>query len=161
MPENNEPKNKLSTNQVIISVFMLGLTYGVLFALQAARDIVADLPFAGPLLSIPGFESPMFFAMPFFAFFAVFFLVDWVNKSSKIKVGLTPIFPVAFFIASLAAYHVALYWYFANFAALQGTELVLEDIDFAGRLAGSAFMSFIWGGIFGWIARFAVAKLKI
>jgi quinol-cytochrome oxidoreductase complex cytochrome b subunit len=155
------PEKKLSMNQVIIAAFILGLTYGILFALQAARAIVAEWPIIGPYLSIPAFESPMFFAMPFFAFFAVFFLVDWVNKSSKRKIALTPIFPVVFFILALAAYHVALYWYIANFAALQGTELILGEIDFAGRLAGSAYMPFIWGGVFGWIARFAVEKLKI
>ena len=152
-------EKKLSTNQIIIAAFILGLTYFILFAMQAARPILSEFPFVGALLSIPAFDSPMFFAMPFFAFFAVFFISDWVNKTSKSKI-LFLAFPVVFFVLALAAYNVALYWYMANFAQLQGTELVLEDIDFAGRLAGSAFMPFIWSGVFGWIARFALENYR-
>ncbi len=153
-------EKQLSTNQIIIAAFILVLSFGILFALQAARPIVSTWPVVGPFLSIPEFDSYMFFAMPFFAFFAVFFLADWVSKTSKSPIPFL-IFPVVFFVLALAAYNVALYWYIANFAQLQGTELVLEEIDFAGRLAGSAFMPFVWGGLFGWIARFAVEKLKI
>jgi len=153
-------EKQLSTNQIIIAGFILILTFGVLIGLQAARPILSEIPVLGPFLSIPEFDSYMFFAMPFFAFFAVFFVSDWVNRTSKSPLPFL-IFPVVFVVLALAAYNVALYWYIANFAQLQGTELILEDIDFAGRLAGSAFMPFVWGGLFGWIARFAVEKLKI
>lgn len=153
-------ETRLSANQIVISVFILALTYGVLIGLQAARAIVSEIPLVGQFLSIPGFESPMFWAMPFFAFFAVFFLSDWVKANSKNRLAFLA-FPVVFFIAAVLAYDVALYWYLANIVSLQGQELVLGEIDFAARLANSAFMPFIWGGVFGWIARFAVEKLKI
>jgi len=106
-------------------------------------------------------DSPMFLAMPFVGFFAIFMLVDWVNKYFDTKLASHPVFPAIFMVVGLAAYYTALYWYFSNFALLQGFEMSPEAIDFWGKFHGSAFMVFLWGGVFGWIARFVVERLDL
>jgi len=153
-------EEKVSTNQFVIAVFVLIITYGLLFALNAAHSMVSEIPYLGLIFTIPAFSSPMFFAMPFFSFFAMFFLVDWVNKQFETKNGLSPLFPVVYFVLALFAYYVALYWYMANFAMLGNVEMTLEMVEFWPKLHGSAFMPFLWGGVFGWIARYAVEKIK-
>ena len=118
----------------------------------------------GGFLSPLGFESPMFIVMPFFAFFALFFLIDWIRKGfeSKLSFGMLcfAVF-VIFVVCSLAAYYVALYWYISNLASLQGLEMTLEMVDFWGKLTNSAFLLFIWGGMFGIIARYVVEKINL
>ena len=152
---------KMSTNKLIIAGFTLVITYAILFALSAAYPTISGIPIIGLFLSIPGFSSPMFFTMPFFGFFALFLLVDWANEYFETKAAMSPLFPVLFFVLSLCAYYVALYWYVANFVALNNAEMSLDYVDFWPKLHGSAFMLFLWAGVFGWIARFAVEKIKL
>lgn len=170
-------EEKLSSNQYVILVFLCGLSYGILIALNAAQASVnafvselAEAPLAGAyiwifqLFSIPGFQSPMFWIMPLLGFFGMALAIGWVNKN--IKAGLSEtlnqvILLAAFVLLALLAYYVALYWYIANFALLQGVEMTPEIVNFWGRLQGSAYMLFFWGGVFGWVMRFAVERLKI
>jgi len=165
---------KLSSNKLVVATFLCGMFYAVLFALHAAEGILDSMLASSlefefgwlynwvfRLLLVPGFESPMYWAMPFFGFFAVFMLVDWVNGYFSTKLALSPVFPLAFFLLALSAYYVSLYWYVANFASLQGIEMSLDLVDFWGRLRISSYMLFLWSGVFGWIARYVVEKIKI
>lgn len=151
----------LSSNKLIVAGFLCVMFYAVLFALQAASDLLAGIPVLGLVLVVPVFESPMYWAMPFFGFFAVFLLVDWINDSFKTRLGLSPVFPIAFFFLALFAYYVSLYWYISNFASLQGVEMSLELVDFWGKLRISAYKLFLWSGVFGWAARYAVEKINL
>ena len=152
---------KISTNKIIIAVLLCGMFYAILFALHAAKSIFVGIPILELILNIPGFESPMYVIMPFFGFFAVFVLVDWINEAFETKLGLSPAFPVTFFLLALLAYYVALYWYVANFASLQGIEMSLDLVDFWGRLQVSAYILFLWAGVFGWVARYAIQKINL
>ncbi len=164
----------ISSNKLIIAVFLCGLSYVVLYALSVSSGIINDLlatisewpltwaySWILEMLAIPKFQSPMFLVMPVFAFFAIFFLVDWVNKEFKTKLGLYPVFPALFLVVSTVAFYVALYWYVSNFASLQSLEMSPDLVDFWGKLHANAFMLFIWGGLFGWIARYVVEKLDL
>ncbi len=134
--------------------------------------------------------SPMFFLMPIVSFFFIFFIVDWVNSYFKTRLALHPLFILLFFFLCFFAFYVALFWYNTNYADLAGQKLLVcvsdniggpfstcNDIinslieqgklneflvvDFWERLHGNAFMLFIWGGVFGWITRFAIEKIKL
>jgi len=160
--EEKRVSKPLSTNKLIVAGFACFLAYVVLFALNAARIQFGVFPEFFPIFAVPLIlESPMFSVMPFFAFFAVFFLVDWINKEFKTGLALHPIFLAVFFALSMAAYYVALYWYIANFASLQNIPMSLEMVNFWAKLNNSAFMLFIWGGMFGWIARYAVERVNL
>ncbi len=152
---------KMTTGKIVIVGFLCILTFVILAVLNAANPVLSEIPLLGLILTLPRFESPMFFAMPLVGFFAVFFLVDYVNKSFKTELGFSPLFPLGFFAVSLVAYFVALYWYMANFAALNRFELTLDILNFWPKLHTSAFFLFAWAGAFGWIARFAVEKIKL
>ena len=154
-------EEKISTNKLIIAGFALIITYAILFAISAASATISGIPIIAELLTLPGFSSPMFFVMPFFSFLAIFLIVDWVNENFETKLALNPIFLAIYFVLTLGAYYVALYWYIANFATLSNVEMTLEQVDFWPKLHGSAFMLFLWGGVFGWIARYAVEKIKL
>ncbi len=152
----------LSTNKLVVAGFACLMSYAVLFALNAARSQIGGFPEFFPIFTVPSIlESPMFLVMPFFAFFAVFFLLDWANEEFKTGFALSPFFAIVFFAVSLAAYYIALYWYMANFASLQNIPMSLEMVDFWGKLNNSAFMLFVWGGLFGWIARYSVEKINL
>lgn len=162
MDEEKKPVESLSTNKLVVAGFVCLMSYAVLFALNAARSQIGGFPEFFPIFTVPSIlESPMFLVMPFFAFFAVFFLVDWINREFKTRLALHPIFLAIFFAISMAAYYIALYWYVANFASLQNIPMTLEMVDFWGKLNNSAFILFIWGGLFGWIARYAVEKINL
>ena len=153
--------SKFSTNKLIVSAFLCGMAYALLFGIHAARGVFAGIPVIELILVMPSFESPMYFVMPLFGFFSIFLLVDWINDSFKTKMGFHPVFPLAFFLLSLGAFYVSLYWYIANFASLQGIEMSLDLVDFWGRLQTSSFMLFAWAGVFGWVARFVVEKINL
>lgn len=166
MGKKEEPTGKkgLSANQIVVVAAILVFFYVILnLALIPARKMLSEIPILQFILIIPNFESPMFWAMPFFGFFAVFFLVDWVNKEFETKVALSPVFPVLFFAVAFVAYYIALFWYMSNFASLGGTQLQLEELNqlLWGKIHSSAFMPFIWSGVFGWIARYAIEKLDL
>jgi len=168
-------EGKLSTNQYVIAAFICLVSYGIMFFLNAARNplgqFVADAnkwelawiyTWIPNLLIVPSLlESPMFLVMPFVGFAAIFLLVDWANKNFETKFALSPLFLLLFFVLALVAYYVALYWYMSNFALLEGIPMGPELVDFWGRLHISAFLLFFWGGVFGWIARFAVEKIDL
>lgn len=155
----------LSTNKLVIACFACAISYAVLFALSAAKASIGPATSFFPIFSVPSLlESPMFFIMPLFAFFVMFFLIDQVKQGLEIKLPFgwlcLAIFAV-FFVLALSAYYIALYWYLANYAQLSGVEMTLEMVDFWGKLTNSAFLLFIWGGIFGIITRYAIEKIKI
>lgn len=169
-------EDKLSANQYVIVAFLCGLSYGVLLALDAGRTSInafiaplREIPlswiYAWPfeLLSVPGFRSPMFWVMPLFGFFLLFFAMGWVKKNIETKYSVNIVYPIMllfFVFLSLMAFYLAVYWYVANFAAMQGVEMTPELVDFWGKLHGNAYLLFFWGGIFGWISRFVVEKLN-
>ena len=170
-------EERLSSNQYLILAFLCGLSYGILIALNAAQSSIngfialfSEFPFSWAyiwpfqLLSIPRLESPMFWVMPFLGFCAMVLAIGWAKKNLKIALSWDLVylaFLVSFVFLSLAAYYIALYWYIANFALLQGVPMGTELVDFWGRLHGSAYLLFFWGGVFGLVMRFAVEKLKI
>ena len=177
--EKSHEQQALSTNKLVIAGFACVISYAVLFALSAAKASIGSFisnlasisPATSPITSffqifiIPSLiESPMFFIMPLFAFFAMFLMVDEVKKGLEAKLPFgwlcLAIFAV-FFVLALSAYYVALYWYLANYAQLSGVALTPDMVDFWGKLTNSAFLLFIWGGIFGIITRYAVEKIKI
>lgn len=155
-------KEGLSANQLVLGAFICLLSYIVLYFLSATRDAIGGQPNFFPIFSIPSLTtSPMFLAMPAMAFFMMFFIIGWINDYFETRHALHPLFPILFLALSLTAYFVALYWYLKNGAILQGVELTFDKVDFWGHLTGSAFILFIWGGIFGWTARYTVEKIKI
>ncbi len=177
--EKAHEQQALSTNKLVIAGFICLIAYALLFALSAANaSITATISFLAsisPLISpvtsffrifsvISPLDSPMFFIMPLFAFFTLFFMIDWIKQGFELKLPFgwicLAIFAV-FFALSLSAYYVALYWYLSNFAQLGGVALTPDMVDFWGKLTNSAFLLFIWGGIFGIIARYAVEKINI
>ena len=159
-----EKQKPLSTNKLIVAGVICVIAYVVILLLSVARAQFLEIPFIGSFFAPLGFESPMFWVMPFFAFFALFFLIDWIRKGfeSKLSFGMLCLAVFAIFVAtSLAAYYVALYWYISNFASLQGVAMTPEMVDFWGKLSNSAFLLFIWGGMFGIIARYVVEKINL
>jgi len=159
-----EKQKPLSTNKIIVAGVICIIAYMVILFLSVARAQLLEIPLIGRFLSPLGFGSPMFIVMPFFAFFALFFLIDWIRKGfeSKLSFGMLCLAVFVIFVAcSLAAYYVALYWYISNFASLQGIEMTPEMVDFWGKLTNSAFLLFIWGGMFGIIARYVVEKINL
>ena len=168
-------QEKLSTNKLVIAGVLSILSLIILFALNSSGTIITnllivvrELPLSWAFGWILEFmvvprllQSPMFYALPFFGFFALFFIVDWVNKEFDTKLALNPAFPALFFFISLAAYYLALYWYVSNFVELQGLQMSLDMVGFWGKLQASAFILFVWGGLFGWIARYVVERLNI
>ncbi len=154
----------LSTNKLIVAGVICVMAYVVIMFLGVARAQLSEIPLIGDFLTLPGFESPMFLVMPFFAFFALFFLIDWVRNGFELKLSfgmLCLIVLVIFVLLSLAAYYVALYWYISNFALLQGIEMNPDQVDLWGKLTNSAFMLFIWGGMFGVLGRYLVEKINL
>jgi len=163
--EKAHEQQALSANKLVIACFACLISYAILFALYSARATISPATAFFPIFSIPSLiDSPMFFIMPLFAFFALFFMIDWVKQGLEIKLPFgwlcLATFAV-FFVLALSAYYIALYWYLANFAQLSEVELTPDMVDFWGKLTNSAFMLFIWGGIFGIITRYAVEKIKI
>ena len=159
-----EKQKPLSTNKFIVASVICIMAYAIIMLLGVVKPQLSGIPFIGSFLSLPAFESPMFWVMPFFAFFAVFFLIDWIRKGFELKLSFEMLCFAVFviFVAlSLAAYYVALYWYISNFALLQGIAMTPQMVDFWGKLTNSAFMLFIWGGMFGIIARYIVEKINL
>jgi len=156
-------EEKLSQNQYVIAVVLFVFSYFLLYLIGVAKNVITNIPVIELVLTLPDlFQSPMFYlAMPVFGFWAVFFLVDWINDQFETNLGLSPALPIVFFFLALFAYYVALYWYTANFASLSGVELTLDQVDFKGKLQSSAYLFFLWAGVFGWISRYAVAKIKL
>jgi len=134
--------------------------------------------------------SPMFFVMPIAGFFFIFFIIDWANRYFNTKHALNPIFILLFFFLCFFAFYVALFWYNNNYAEMANQKLLIcvsdniggpfatcNDItnslieqgkfnefmivDFWQRLHGNAFMLFAWAGVFGWVTRFAIGKIKL
>ena len=160
----DKEQKPLSTNKLIVAGVICIVAYVVILLLSAARAQLLGIPFIGAFFAPLGFESPMFWVMPFFAFFALFFLIDWIKKGfeSKLSFAMLCLAVFAIFVAcSLAAYYVALYWYISNFASLQGIEMTPDMVDFWGKLSNSAFLLFIWGGMFGLLARYIVEKINL
>ncbi len=153
-------KKDFPANKLIIAVFLFAFSYVVIWALSAARSAIDSSPLGLlQVLSLPPFESPMYYIMPAASLFLVFFLVDWANDYFETKQAMHPLFPVLFFALSLVAFFLAEFWYVSNFVKLSGqTEVVF---DYWGLLKQNAFMLFMWGGVFGWATRFAVEKIKL
>jgi hypothetical protein len=154
-------KPVFGANKMILGGFLFALSYFVVYALSLGSGWIGKTPFLGDLqvLTLPDYSSLMFYLLPAVGFFIIFFLVDWANEYFETKQALSPLFPVLFFVFSLAAFYVALFWYYANFAQLAG----LKDVqfDYWAQLKQNAFLLFVWGGIFGWTARLALEKIKL
>ncbi len=154
---------QFSNNQWIVVAFLFFLSFGLLIAMGAARSVLSSIPFVGLVLNIPTpvpwETSPMFFVMPIAAFFLLFFLVDWINTHFNTTHAMHPLFPVLFFALGLIAFYVALFWYNSNFVLLGDPNAL--NFDFWEKLRSNAFSLFLWGGVFGWIARYAVEKIKL
>ena len=159
-----EKENRgFSANQSIVVAFMLFLSFGLLVAMNAAQTAIRKLPVLNLFFTVPSplptESSPMFFAMFVTSFFFLFFIVDWINSHFNTAYALHPMFPLLFFALGLFAYYVALFWYMSNFTVLSGESQV--RFDYWTKLHESAFMLFVWGGVFGWITRFVVGKIRL
>ena len=154
-------KAVFGANKMILGGFLFALSYFVVYALSLGRDWLSKTPVLGDLqvLTLPDYSSPMFYILPAAGFLIIFFLVDWANEYFETKQALSPLFPVLFFVFSLAAFYVALFWYYANFAMLSGQKEV--QFDYWAQLKQNAFLLFVWGGIFGWATRLALEKIKL
>ncbi len=180
-----------STNQWIVVGFLFVLFFVLLKVLNVLRDAASSIPVLNLFFLIPDpFQSPMFFAMPIVSFFIIFFIIDWANRYFATKHALHPAFILLFFFLSFFAFYVALFWYHTDFTRDSNVKLLIcvsdeiggpfgkcSDIanalikegtfnqyifiNFWERLHANAFMLFIWGGVFGWITRFAVEKIKL
>ena len=180
-----------STNQWIIVGFLFVLFFVLLKVLNVLRDAASSVPVLNLFFVIPDpFQSPMFFVMLVVGFFFVFFAVDWINSNLKTRWVLHPVFVLLFFFLCLMAFYIALFWYNSNYAVLSEQKLLVcvSDnicgpfptcvdvmnslikegtfneyffVDFWERFHGSAFMLFMWAGVFGWVTRFAVGKIKL
>lgn len=101
-------------------------------------------------------NNPMFWLMPFAGFFFVFIALDYIDKYLEIKFANTVFFPLAFIIACFFSYWVVLYIYIGNTAQLSGQPLVF---DLWERLRASAFLLFVFSGLFGWLSKIAMDKI--
>jgi len=162
--EESTEKKSLSFLQIVIVAAILGFSFLIThLVLIPGKPTISQIPALQLFLIIPEFDSLMFWAMSLFGFFAVFFLVDWVNKEFETKLALNPFFPVIFFAVAFIAYYIALFWYMSNFATLSGSQLQIEELNelLWGRIHSSAFMPFMWFGVFGWIARYAIERIDL
>lgn len=102
-------------------------------------------------------NNPMFWLMPFVGFFFVFIAIDYIDRYLGIKFANTVFFPLAFIIACFISYWVALYIYFGNTAQLSGQTAVV--FDFWEKLRASAFLLFVFSGLFGWLSKIAMDRI--
>ena len=63
-----EADTGLNTNKLVLVAFLFVLCYGIIFAMAEANSTIKEMVGGIPVLNIafvlPGFSSPMFFAMP-------------------------------------------------------------------------------------------------
>ena len=112
-----------------------------------------------------------FFLIPIPAFFFLYFLVDWIDEFFETELAHTPILPLIFVMLSFLAFYAQLYFYWGNFAYLQNqqggnvrviiwlfTQPAATEcsanicLDYFNLLNASAFLVFVFAGIFGWLA---------
>jgi hypothetical protein len=163
----NQVSSPLNANKYVIAVFLFVLSYGVLFAIASANKsigpMVSELPIVNLFLPLPELNSPMYLLMPIAGFFFIFFLVDWANKFFKKQPGFSVLLPVLLLGLAMAAFYIALFWYFGNYAQLAGRTIGLEEINrlFVTRFKGSGYYIFVLSGLFGWVSRIALEKIKL
>lgn len=162
-----EESSGLDVNNYVIAAFFFVFSYGILFAFGVAHSaigpIVSGIPVINIFLPLPELNSPMYLLMPVAGFFLMFFLIDWTNKFFNSRQGFSPLLPVLFFMLSLLAFYIAIFWYIGNYAQLSGSALKIEDANnlFATRLKESAYYIFVLSALLGWVSRFALDKIKL
>ena len=161
-----EQPKPLDSNKYAIAAFLFILSYGALFALGSAQSFFSwatGIPIVEIFLPLPGFTSLMYFLLPIAGFFFIFFLVEWVNKFFKGRQGFSPLLPALFFILAIIAFYVALFWYIGNYAQLSGRPLTIDEANslFLTRFKSSAYYLLILGGLFGWLSRWLLEKIKL
>jgi len=148
---------------------------------RAAKIIVLFIVFYAVLYFLP-YLTPLhkwdfwgitradytFFLIPIPGFFFLYFLIDWIDKFFETESGHTPVLPLIFVILSFIAFYAQLYFYWGNFASLQGgsTKVIIWlfsqptatecagniCLDYFNYLVSSAFLVFVFAGIFGWLS---------
>ncbi len=117
-------------------------------------------------------NNPMFWLMPFVGFFFVFVLMDYIDGYAKENFSKNLIFLPVFVVACYVSYAVVIYFYMGNSAQLNGQQLAVDFIgnaiqpraglaivNFWERLLSSAFLLFIFSGIFGWVSKIAMERI--
>src|SRR3989344_8268200 len=117
-------------------------------------------------------NNPMFWLMTFVGFFFVFVLMDYIDGYAEEKFSKNLIFLPVFVVACYVSYAVVLYFYMGNSAQLNGQQLGVDFIgnaiqpraglaivNFWERLLSSAFLLFIFSGIFGWFSKIAMERI--
>lgn len=172
-----EAKQKLpvqmDSTKYILSIVLFAFSYAIIFFIGSAREqigpAVKGIPVLEQLLPLPMVWdiptnplwqiSMMHLLLPLIGFWMIFFLVDWMEKFFEEKYAKSIAFPIAFFLVSLAALYVAVYWMAIESSVLRG--LTEVSFDFWTELQQSAFYLFVIGGLFGWLSRVIVEKIKI
>ncbi len=152
--------------------------YAVLYVLSNLVDIGLTKWSIDPA---HGLVNAMFWLMPFVGFFFVFVALDYIDRYLEIKFANTVYFPLAFIIACFISFLAVLSFYIGNTAQLssQPTQIcIVKDIfcvspygtpeqlagpgvaviDFWERLRASAFLLFVFSGLFGWLSKIAMDR---
>ena len=116
----------------------------------------AIIYFIGLITPLEDWNSPMFFLIPFPAFFLMYYAIDWFNEFYETNLANTVFFALGFVIASFIAYYIVLWWYFGNISQLNNNTPI--PYDFWEFLRYDAFVVFIFFSLAGWLTRLIIRR---
>ncbi len=144
----------LKDKQKLFGLFIL--SYALLYVLGMITPL-HDWGFTWDLSRL----DYMFFLMPFAGFFLMFFSIDWMDRLLEEDFAKSHYFALYFFASSLAAFYVAVYWFYGNVSLLQGQgKSPAEFFDFWPVLLDSAFLVFVFSALLGWVSYKAIESGK-
>lgn len=143
----------MQRDRILKLIFLFILTYVLLYFAGS----MTDLHYWGFSLDFSKFDY-MFYLVPVVGFFSMYLLIEWADNYYQTKLSQNILFPVLFFVISIVAYYVVLYWYFQNFAQLQGRSEV--TFDFVYLLLDSAYIYFVLAALAGWASRFILDRFE-
>lgn len=181
--------NSDKPNKLLVLAFLFVISYAFLYIVSTFSEPISSfitavdtwvekIPIINSImflvksiLPLPAFSSPMFYLLPVVGFFTIYLLVDWINEQFKTKVASSVWLPLLFFVLCIVAFYIASYWYYCNAYSMSssppaacsadGSKFTSEMLstNFSKLFRESAFDLFMWAGILGWLARFAIKEL--
>lgn len=172
-------ENKSNLKKYAILAILFAFFYFLLYALTFFGEALSKLPVLDLFFPLSQWDSPLYWLMPVVGFFIIYLLIDYVKKEFETSFLEKAIFPIFYFLISLLAFYVNLFFYFSSMVGERKIFICLFDcqnvsqqliaagkaqeiffLEFWPQFRASAFFPFVLAGVFAWLTYYILKKLK-
>ncbi|PIU21786.1 MAG: hypothetical protein COT15_00520 [Candidatus Diapherotrites archaeon CG08_land_8_20_14_0_20_34_12] len=159
---------------LVLFIFSYALLYAFTFF-----NFLSNIPILNLIFPFAVWDSPMYWLLPIVGFWFVYLGISWFNKEFESELATKWVFPIIYFIFSIFAFYINLFMYLIG--SVSGREIIicLFDcdairasiiqagtqqnfivMDYWPALKASAFLPFLFAGIFAWLSIYILKKLE-